>query len=208
MKYTCPRCGYETSRKSSIIDHYKRKRLCDPKLQDLPLDYCVELLYTSKGELNIIEKLEKENLHLKHILDYEKIEKEKIMKELIEVKKQLVIEQIKNKPIIQKKKSDTKGFIYIIHEREFVNSGNNIYKIGKTKSIKNRMSGYSKNSDILDITSVENCLEAERYLIYKFKDHYINRTDIGNEYFQGDVSSMVKLIHEYSLNDDNVFEQE
>jgi hypothetical protein len=48
----------------------------------------------------------------------------------------------------------------------------------------------------------------ELYLIYKFKDHYINRTDIGNEYFQGDVSSMVKLIHEYSLNDDNVFEQE
>jgi hypothetical protein len=67
------------------------------------------------------------------------------------------------------------------------------------------MSGYPKNSEIVDITSVENCLEAERYLIYKFKDRYINRTDIGNEYFQGDIDTMVKLLHEYSLNNNNVY---
>jgi hypothetical protein len=67
------------------------------------------------------------------------------------------------------------------------------------------MSGYPKNSEIVDITSVENCLEAEQYLIYKFKDRYINRTDIGNEYFQGDIDTMVKLLHEYSLNNNNVY---
>ena len=35
--YTCPRCGYDTMRKSNIIAHFKRKQLCPPELSDIVL---------------------------------------------------------------------------------------------------------------------------------------------------------------------------
>jgi hypothetical protein len=66
--YNCPRCGYNTCRKSSIRDHYKRKKICKPKLQDLSPEYCMELLYTSNEEMSVIKRLEKENEYLKQQL--------------------------------------------------------------------------------------------------------------------------------------------
>jgi hypothetical protein len=79
--YNCPRCGYNTSKKSNILSHYKRKKICKPKLQDLSPEYCMELLYTSNEEMSVIKRLEKENEYLKQQLEKEKQEKNELMKQ-------------------------------------------------------------------------------------------------------------------------------
>jgi hypothetical protein len=38
MTYTCPRCGYETDRKSSITRHFDRKTKCESILKNVKLD--------------------------------------------------------------------------------------------------------------------------------------------------------------------------
>ena len=50
--YNCPRCGYETNRKSNIKNHLLRKNKCEVKLKEVPIDYILELydLVSSKKQ--------------------------------------------------------------------------------------------------------------------------------------------------------------
>jgi hypothetical protein len=64
VKYSCPRCGYQTNNKFDMKRHYKRKKICKPKLKDIKLDensiepfiefkceHC-EKSYSNKSNLN------------------------------------------------------------------------------------------------------------------------------------------------------------
>lgn len=55
VEYNCPRCGYLTSKKSSMINHIKnKKKICRLVFDDIiPLDYAEEIL--SKKKSKIIE---------------------------------------------------------------------------------------------------------------------------------------------------------
>ena len=81
-----------------------------------------------------------------------------------------------------KKKSD--GHIYVIKEREFIKTGENIFKIGRSKNIVNRMPSYPKNSLIYTILYTDNINEVEKNMIKHFDNIFIKRTDIGNEYYE------------------------
>jgi hypothetical protein len=81
-----------------------------------------------------------------------------------------------------KHKSD--GHIYVIKEREFIKTGENIFKIGRSKNIVNRMPGYPKNSLIYTILYTDNINEVEKNMIKHFDNMFIKRTDIGNEYYE------------------------
>ena len=93
------------------------------------------------------------------------------------------------------------GYIYFLREREFLKTNEEIYKIGKTINIKNRMPSYPKDSRLYlcfycpsDIDAVEKHMIAvlDRICFRK-------RTDIGSEYYEGDVhemmSSMLTFVH-------------
>ena len=91
------------------------------------------------------------------------------------------------------------GHMYIVQEREFLNSGETVYKIGKSTNIKHRMPSYPKNSLIIIIvhTGSYDVHHVERQLIEHLKDsrRFVQRTDIGSEYFE---CSVVDLMNEYS----------
>ena len=78
------------------------------------------------------------------------------------------------------------GYIYLIHMREFINSNEDIYKIGKTQNvccrkINSRFCGYSKDSCIKIIMHVLNANEVELKLINIFVTlSIIYRGYIGN----------------------------
>ena len=98
-------------------------------------------------------------------------------------------------------------FIYLIREREFVYSNQNIYKIGRTNnSIKIRMNNYPKDSEILLIEPVINSIEIENQLIKIFDEEFSKAYTkdgleiIGNEYYQGDLNKMIYLIRTYIKN--------
>lgn len=95
-------------------------------------------------------------------------------------------------------------YIYLIWEREFWSQNKNIYKIGKSKQQNcRRISSYPKNSKIILIITVDDVDQTEKKLINLFKETFIQRLDIGTEYFQGDCKTMIDLITEYSADPSN-----
>lgn len=85
-------------------------------------------------------------------------------------------------------------YIYIIHCRASINCGENVYKIGKTDNICNRIHGYDKGSVAIFSLFVCNSDSFEKHLIALFTEQFIKRHDYGNEYFEGSLSKMISLI--------------
>ena len=87
------------------------------------------------------------------------------------------------------------NYIYLIKEREFVINNQNIYKIGKTKQENTkRINSYPKGSSLLIQMICLDCDKLETLLINIFEKKFINRLDIGREYFEGNYDEMVKTI--------------
>ena len=91
------------------------------------------------------------------------------------------------------------GHIYFLREREFLKTNEEIYKIGKTINIKNRMPSYPKDSRLyvcfycpsdIDVVEKHLIVVLDRVCVRK-------RTDIGAEYFEGDVHDMIAAIIQY-----------
>ena len=90
----------------------------------------------------------------------------------------------------------TTNYVYIIQEREFIKTCEKIYKIGKYKQENNkRINQYPKQSRLLFQIVCNNCDKLEKELIKIFKNKYIHRKDIGNEYFEGDFEDMINTIY-------------
>lgn len=87
-------------------------------------------------------------------------------------------------------------YIYLLQEREFIKTKENIYKLGKTKQQHNkRFAQYPKNSKLLTQLICDDCDKIERILINLFNEKFEKRKDIGNEYFEGDYKYMIDLIY-------------
>ena len=93
-------------------------------------------------------------------------------------------------------------YIYMLREREFIASNQDIYKIGRS-SLENciRVVKYPKSSELISKNSCFDCHELENYLINLFKHKYVQRSDIGAEYFEGDVIQMQNDICMAIVND-------
>lgn len=95
------------------------------------------------------------------------------------------------------------GYIYLIQEREFIKCKENVYKIGRTKKPNlQRYNQYPIGSELLVHIKCNNCDILERELIFKFKTKYIQRRDIGSEYFDGDCNCIVNDILTMILRND------
>ena len=65
------------------------------------------------------------------------------------------------------------NYIYLLQEREFINSKQNIYKIGKTTQPNlKRMNQYSKGSRLLLQSICSDCHIIEKELIKLYKDNF------------------------------------
>ena len=94
-------------------------------------------------------------------------------------------------------------YIYLLQEREFITTKQNIYKLGKTKQENlQRFKQYPKGSKLILQQVCYDCDMLETQLIREFKNKYIHRRDIGNEYFEGDYNEMIKDIHNKITNND------
>ena len=68
--------------------------------------------------------------------------------------------------------------------------------MGKTKQENlQRFKQYPKGSKLILQQVCDDCDILETQLIRDFKNKYIHRKDIGNEYFEGDYNEMIKDIH-------------
>ncbi len=94
------------------------------------------------------------------------------------------------------RKGPMPGIIYLLRTREFVDKHEPTYKIGRSKSsIKSRMEGYPKQSEIHLVLPVEDHYEAEAKIKEMLKIKFVQRRrEYGTEYFTGDLFSMVANI--------------
>ena len=73
------------------------------------------------------------------------------------------------------------NYIYLLQEREFIKTKENIYKVGMTKQENHeRFNQYPKGSILLFQMICDNCKNIENKVIKLFKDKFIMRKDIGN----------------------------
>lgn len=70
------------------------------------------------------------------------------------------------------------GYLYLIQPREFL--GTNIYKVGRTHSIIDRLRQYPKGSELHGVTLVSDMQSGERLLLHHLRDYIVR--DYGLEY--------------------------
>lgn len=92
------------------------------------------------------------------------------------------------------------NYIYLIQLREFIKSGENVYKIGRTNQDNfKRFYQYPKNSKILFqimCCSEVNLPQLEKNILFQLEKKYILRKDIGREYFEGNLMNMMDDIYD------------
>jgi hypothetical protein len=94
-----------------------------------------------------------------------------------------------------KAKTGTWGWVYLLREREFVKSGEEVCKTGMTRrGVMTRLNEYPKGSVLLYCTFCANVYEAERESIELLSKHFKARRDIGAESFEGNTRVMVGLL--------------
>jgi hypothetical protein len=87
-------------------------------------------------------------------------------------------------------------YIYLLQEREFIKTKEEIYKIGRiSKNNLIRFNQYPKDSELIIQIKCKDSKNEEKELIIKFKDKFKQRKDIGNEYFEGDYNLMIDIIY-------------
>ena len=99
------------------------------------------------------------------------------------------------------------NYIYLLQEREFTKTKENIYKVGMSqKENHKRFNQYPKGSILLFQMICNNCKNIEKCLIKIFKENFKLRNDIGNEYFEGDYKSMIDIIYSTIKNEKEEYE--
>jgi len=88
------------------------------------------------------------------------------------------------------------SYIYLLIEREFIKTNENIFKIGRSNQNNDkRIKQYPTDSKLIIQTICSDCKFSEAEIISLFKIKYIHRNDIGNEYFEGDIFEMRRDIN-------------
>jgi hypothetical protein len=88
------------------------------------------------------------------------------------------------------------NYIYLLQEREFQKTKENIYKVGMTTKLNHeRFNQYPKGSILLFQIICKNSKYMETKIIKIYKEIFKQRKDIGNEYFEGSYKSMIDIIY-------------
>jgi hypothetical protein len=86
-------------------------------------------------------------------------------------------------------------FIYILHISMFRDRNELTYKYGRTSNVYKRFAGYPKNSTLLYLRRVRDCIFVENEIKIHFHKHYNHKEKYGHEYFSGDVNKMINDIN-------------
>ena len=90
----------------------------------------------------------------------------------------------------------TSNYIYLLKEREFLKTKEEILKVGMTTKLNHeRFNQYPKGSLLLFQMICKDSKKIEKNVLKKFRNIFKQRKDIGNEYFEGDYKLMIDIIY-------------
>jgi hypothetical protein len=89
------------------------------------------------------------------------------------------------------------GIFYIIREREFEKTNENIYRIGKTisKNYKEIFKKYPYHTKIYGYWNCKNINKFSKMIQYAFNIKFIKKNNIGKKYYEGNIEEMIKSIN-------------
>lgn len=87
---------------------------------------------------------------------------------------------------------NSSGYIYIIKTRECIRMKENIYKIGRTEDIIQRMKQYSKGSKLIYTVFTDNVIAKEGKLRFLLRDYV--KKELGFEYIEYNINLLKELI--------------
>ena len=85
-----------------------------------------------------------------------------------------------------------KNSVYLLIEREFLASKQNIFKIGRSANVSNRTRQYPKGSQLLVVLPCINSIVTECHLQRILSEKFTQRSDIGSEYYEGPPNDIIK----------------
>lgn len=92
---------------------------------------------------------------------------------------------------------DALGHLYLLKEREFVKTGEPVYKFGRTFDLMTRFSQYPKSSQLIYVASSADPVAHERCVLHALRLRFLNRRDIGAEYFEGDLYDILAVVQRH-----------
>ena len=97
-----------------------------------------------------------------------------------------------NKPIHTTKEYN---YIYVLIDNidnKHILNKENLYKVGKTtREMHKRLLDYPIGSRLLLCLDVQDCHKTEKILLDVLRQKYINRLDVGTEYFEADIKELL-----------------
>lgn len=208
---TCNECNVNYKHYKNYYEHVKK---CSRSAENDKLRKELEELKMANKELELkVETLKKEN---NDIITNSKIEKDDIIANLKKENDEMIkiVNLCKKEPTnlsldvtrsvpgvtLQKinKFVKNKEYIYLLQIYPYEEC---IYKLGMSKHMNSRMSGYK--SLRIDVILMLNCTDsylAEKNLLTLLRESFNNRIDLGDEYFSGDVNDMQTCIYNYMIN--------
>jgi hypothetical protein len=140
-----------------------------------------------KEDNEALQKVNKVNEHklAQSVARFERLQKD------ISIKLQKEVEE---STISKTKVMKYNGVIYLLHERKFLLNEQPVYKVGKTTCMNQRMRKYPKGSHLIFSLVCSNIHVTETKILELFRDNFKQRQDLGSEYFEGDMMSMVNNI--------------
>jgi hypothetical protein len=177
----CNRCRKEFDKKQNYDVHINRKFPCKIKAEE---EIAYELMNDPKYMAKKIVTYEQEIQQLKTHIEEIKATK---LQEITPIR-------IKNATPIETRHIGS--YVYLLHEREFINSGESVIKYGRTQAGDpvERFQKYPKGSKIVLLLGVEDCNVFEKRIRKAFMEKFEHAKEYGLEYFRGDVQEMIKSV--------------
>ncbi len=197
----CKKCEAIFKDRNHYNRHLNRKTPCDLVIDtyDESKERCKYCNRTYHSRSNLIRHLK--TCKIKNGGGKILTKRPQAKKRIIETtEKTTVVKTVKTTVIDEdvEENQNKKGFIYLVHVREFIRMKEDVYKIGYTRrDIEQRMNGYPKGSKILFSISVKDAKYVELELIRIFKKKFVQKKDFGSEYFEGNLDNMTKTIIKY-----------
>lgn len=191
--FGCAECNYFTEIKCNLDKHNTSKkhnermipRTLDPKCKH-QCKKCLKKYSFQSSLWNHAKNCQEETKTEEHIVE---MESQKDHTQLIAPKK-------------------LREYIYLLQEREFINSNEKVYKVGKTRQLNfERFKQYPKGSVVLLYSECCDCDRSEKLILSMLRKNFIKRTDYGSEYFQGDCKEMKFEINQIVYNLDKILSE-
>lgn len=217
MKYKCDKCKAVFDQRYMYENHINRKTPCDLTIEPdpgakFPCMYCgrsfsgafnlnrhYKTCKMVKSKHSLVRKAERAEEKIKA-----KMEAERIRQEIEDEVVCDISDKGSTKTFTEKSKTH---YVYLLQEREFIKTGEQIYKIGRTEKANcRRFNQYPKGSILLFQIICNDCYYVEDKIVELFKVKFKQRKDIGKEYFEGNykvmINEMYKIVDQESPEDD------